>query len=56
MAKTGLETALWDTFVKAKGISLSIIPGGKRKKVDVGVSIGIRPSEKHLLQVYVNSA
>jgi o-succinylbenzoate synthase len=50
MAKAGLEAALWDAFGKAKKISLSKMLGGKRNKVDVGVSIGIQPSEKALIK------
>jgi len=50
MAKAGLEAALWDAFAKAKGISLSKMLGGTRKKVDVGVSIGIQSSEKALIK------
>jgi O-succinylbenzoate synthase len=49
MAKAGLEAALWDTFAKAKGISLSEMLGGTRTKVDVGVSIGIQSNEKALI-------
>jgi O-succinylbenzoate synthase len=49
MAKAGLEAALWDAFSKAKGISLSEMLGGTRKKVDVGVSIGIQSDEKALI-------
>jgi O-succinylbenzoate synthase len=50
MAKAGLEAALWDAFAKAKNVSLSKMLGGTRKKVDVGVSIGIQPSEKALIK------
>jgi O-succinylbenzoate synthase len=50
MAKAGLEAALWDIFAKSKNISLSGLLGGIRKKVDVGVSIGIQPSEKVLIE------
>lgn len=50
MAKAGLEAALWDVLAKTKGISLSKILGGIRKKVDVGVSIGIQPSENALIK------
>lgn len=50
MAKAGLEAALWDAFAKAKKTSLSKMLGGTRKKVDVGVSIGIQPSEKALIK------
>jgi O-succinylbenzoate synthase len=49
MAKAGLEAALWDAFSKARGVSLSEMLGGTRKNVDVGVSIGIQPDEKVLI-------
>jgi len=49
MAKAGLEAALWDLLAKSKGISLSQMMGGTRKKIDVGVSIGIQDSVDHLL-------
>jgi o-succinylbenzoate synthase len=50
MAKAGLEAALWDAFAKSENISLSKKLGGVRKKVDVGVSIGIQSSEKELIK------
>jgi o-succinylbenzoate synthase len=50
MAKAGLEAALWDAFAKSQNISLSKMLGGARKKVDVGVSIGIQSSEKELIK------
>ncbi len=50
MAKAGLEAALWDLFAKSKGISLSQMMGGTRKKVDVGVSIGIQESVPALIK------
>ena len=50
MAKAGLEAALWDAFAKSKNISLSEMLGGIRKKVDVGVSIGIQSSVKELIK------
>jgi O-succinylbenzoate synthase len=49
MAKAGLESALWDAFAKSSNQSLSKALGGVRKKVDVGVSIGIQLSEKELI-------
>jgi O-succinylbenzoate synthase len=49
MAKAGLEAALWDAFAKTKNVSLSEMLGGVRKKVDVGVSIGIQSSVKGLI-------
>jgi o-succinylbenzoate synthase len=49
MAKAGMETAIWDLFAKAKGISLSKMIGGVRDKIDVGVSIGIQSSLEELI-------
>jgi O-succinylbenzoate synthase len=41
MAIAGLEFAVWDLIGKINKISLSKMLGGTRKKIDVGVSIGI---------------
>jgi len=49
MAKAGLESALWDAFAKAQGVSLSKLLGGVRERIDVGVSIGIQPTPAALL-------
>ncbi|MHC1778252.1 MAG: o-succinylbenzoate synthase [Lentimicrobium sp.] len=50
MAKAGLEAALWDAFAKSRNISLSNMLGGTRKKIDVGVSIGIQSSVSGLIK------
>jgi O-succinylbenzoate synthase len=50
MAKAGLEAALWDALAKADNVSLSRMLGGHRKKIDVGVSIGIQPSVDALIR------
>ncbi|MCX6278284.1 MAG: o-succinylbenzoate synthase [Bacteroidetes bacterium] len=50
MAKAGIEAAIWDAFAKSKGISLSQMLGGTRKKIDVGVSIGIQDSVAVLIK------
>ncbi len=50
MAKAGLEAALWDVLAKQKGVSLSNALGGTRKRIDVGVSIGIQLSSAALLK------
>ena len=50
MAKAGLEAALWDAFAKTRNIPLSKMLGGKRNKIDVGVSIGIQSSVGELLK------
>jgi O-succinylbenzoate synthase len=50
MAKAGLEAALWDLFAKSKNVSLSKMLGGSKRKIDVGVSIGIQNSESELIK------
>jgi O-succinylbenzoate synthase len=44
-----LETALWDLEAKAQGVPLWKMLGGKRDRIDCGVSIGIQPSIDVLL-------
>jgi O-succinylbenzoate synthase len=50
MAKAGLEMALWDLYGKMMGRSLKELLGGKRDRVPVGVSIGIKPNPEVLLE------
>ncbi len=50
MAKAGLEAALWDLSAKASGIPLAALLGGTRKRIDVGVSIGIQKSPADLVR------
>jgi o-succinylbenzoate synthase len=50
MAKAGLEAALWDLLAKQNKVSLSKQIEGTRKKIDVGVSIGIQPSPVDLVK------
>ncbi len=49
MARAGLEAALWDLSARLEGVSLAAHCGGRRKEIDVGVSIGIQPDRKALL-------
>lgn len=51
MAKAGLEMAVWDLFGKTKGQSLHDLLGGTRKKVEVGVSVGIQENTISLVEV-----
>jgi len=51
MAKAGLEMALWDIQGKKEGRSLSQLFNGNRKKVEVGVSIGIQDNPQELVRV-----
>jgi O-succinylbenzoate synthase len=50
LAKAGVEMALWDLLGKRDGKSLKEMFGGSRKKVDVGVSIGIQESAEALVR------
>ena len=50
MAKAGLESALWDVFAKARGVSLAQALGGTRERIKVGVSVGIQASPEALVQ------
>ena len=48
MAKAGLEMALWDLQGQAQGLCLRDLLGGKRTRVDVGVSVGLQESPEAL--------
>jgi len=50
MAKSALETAVWDLFAKARGEPLSRLLGGTKSHVEVGISIGIQPTVDRLLE------
>ncbi len=51
MAKAGLEMALWDIQGKQSGLSLQQLLGGRRRRVEVGVSVGIQDSPEKLVEV-----
>ena len=42
LAKAGVEMALWDLLGKRAGKSLRELLGGKRERVEVGVSVGLQ--------------
>jgi o-succinylbenzoate synthase len=50
MAKAGLELALWDLQGKREGRALRDLLGGRRQRVDVGVSVGIQASPEALVR------
>ena len=54
MAKAGIEMAVWDLTGKMQGISVRELLGGDRRKVDVGVSVGIQENLSELLSVVEN--
>ncbi len=49
MAKSALESAIWDLYAKRKGVALAALLGGVKTEIEVGVSIGIQPSIQELL-------
>ena len=49
MAKAAIEGAIWDLYAKRQQMPLSRALGGKRKQIEVGISIGIQKSEEQLL-------
>lgn len=50
MAKAGLELAFMDLLAQLKGESLAGLIGGERKRIAVGVSLGIQPTISELLK------
>ena len=50
LAKAGVEMALWDLLGKREGKSLKEMFGGRRDKVEVGVSVGIQESASALVR------
>ncbi len=51
MAKAGIGMAFWDLYGKMNGSSVRELLGGRRTRVDVGVSIGIQNSPAKLVAV-----
>lgn len=50
LAKAGVEMAIWDLLGKRSGKSLRELFGGKREKVEVGVSVGIQSTTPGLVR------
>lgn len=51
MAKSAVNSALWDLYAKEQGVPLARALGGTKTKVETGVSIGIQDSPDQLVQV-----
>ncbi len=51
LAKAGVEMALWDLMGKRAGRSLRDLLGGQRRKVPVGVSVGLQTSPQALADI-----
>lgn len=50
MAKAAVEMAAWDLAARQEGISLSKKLGGTRKRIEVGISLGIQASPEKLVE------
>jgi len=50
MAKASLEAAIWDVYSQQEDMPLWKLLGGERSKIDCGVSIGIQPSIRRLIE------
>jgi O-succinylbenzoate synthase len=50
MAKASVEMALWDLWAKQRRRSLALSLGGRRRRVEVGVSVGIHPTPEALVR------
>jgi o-succinylbenzoate synthase len=50
MAKSAVETALVDLAARSEGVSVSRWLGGRRTRVEVGVSVGIQPNVAALVR------
>ncbi|MBU9712601.1 o-succinylbenzoate synthase [Bacillus tamaricis] len=56
MAKAALEGAVWDLYAKRLSVPLAQALGGKKKEIDVGISIGIQSSVQELVRLVENFA
>ena len=54
-ARAAVEQAAWDLWAKSKNLSLAQALGGTKPKVEVGISIGLKPSVDQLLEEVENS-
>jgi len=50
LAKAGVEMAIWDLLGRRAGKSLRELFGGKRDRVEVGVSVGLQASPQALVE------
>ena len=51
MAKSAIEGAIWDIYAQQTNQSLASALGGKKDKIEVGISIGIQPSIEKLIDL-----
>ena len=51
MAKSAIEGAIWDIYVQQNNQSLAHALGGKKEKIEVGISLGIQESIEKQIEV-----
>ncbi|MCH7323684.1 o-succinylbenzoate synthase [Solibacillus sp. MA9] len=49
MAKASIEGAVWDIYAQQQNKSLAEVIGGTQQKIEVGISIGLQPTEEQLI-------
>jgi O-succinylbenzoate synthase len=49
MAKAALEMAAWELAARAAGVSLAILLGGVRERIEVGISLGLQETPAALV-------
>ncbi|WP_270584082.1 o-succinylbenzoate synthase [Bacillus smithii] len=54
MAKSAIETAIWDLYAKRLNKPLYQVIGGKKRQIEVGISLGIQKSIDDLLEMIKN--
>ena len=50
MAKSGLETAVWDLYAKQQWLPLYKVLGGEKTEVEVGISLGLEKSDDIIIE------
>jgi len=50
MAKAAIEGAVWDLYAKRNGLTLAQALGGKKRTIDVGISLGMEETTTALLK------
>lgn len=51
IAKAAIEGAIWDLYAKLNNMSLAQAIGGIKKKVEIGISVGLQPTNEGLFRI-----
>lgn len=49
MAKAAIEGAVWDLYAQSLNQPLATVLGGTQEKIEVGISIGLQPTDEQLI-------